>query len=299
MTLGTDIATPTAAQSIAAPCVWLPVYIEPIAGSGERITVAIAARTVRGRFHVQRTLDAHVARCMYGPFADNINGFVELITASLTAHLETGALLNDWRPPLAEGVFVGPLSDGYDDNAAVIADAGAALTSSIAARHATLADNADSLAVQRGDEWIHEIRGAVVARRPAWTARFDQPVALGEGAPATRIGYLGPRLAAQFGRLVPGRSLAQSRRSAKAYATDLQLLRDREVREALLQRPYYELLLWLPDANNLAFSQAERDEAVAAHAELEAFGDTRDLRVIALHDSDAAAQRIVKAEEPA
>lgn len=298
MAPSTDTPQPAAATRVA-PCQWLPVYVEPVAGSGERLTVAVAAQTVHGAWAVQRTLDAHAARCMYGPYADNVCGFIDLIESSLVAHLRARAPLADWRAPLADGVFIGPLSDAYDDNPNVIASVGATLTSSIAARRVTLADTNVSAAPERGDEWTHQIRDAVIARRVDWAIRFNRPVVLRAGAPVTHIGYLGNRLAAQFGRLVPGRGLIQSRRAAKSYVTDLQLLRDREQHEALIQRPYYELMLWLPDANNLAFSATERDEALAAHAELEAFGANHALRVVALHDGTAAAERILRVEEPA
>lgn len=287
-----------APQAVVAPCQWLPVYIEPISGSGERITAAVAAQTHSGQWAVRRTFDTHTARCMYGNYADNVSGLIDLIVASLNDHLDTGATLTDWRPPLADGVFVGPLSDAYDDNAAVIADVGVTLASSIAAKRATLTTDAAAPLIERGDEWLHQIRDAVIARRTKWAPRFNQQITLRDGAPPTNIGYIGERLAAQFGRLVPGRGLTQSHRTAKAYVTDLQQLRDHE-QHALIPRTSYELMLWLPDANNVAFTTAERDETNAVHAELEAFGDRHDLRVVALHDGTSAAERILHIEEPA
>lgn len=282
--------------SVAAPCRWLPVYLEPLSGSGERITVAVAARAADGTYHVRQTFDARAVRCLYGPRADNVAGTIGLIVDSLNAHLAAGAELSNWKPPLGDGVYLGTVADAYDDNARVVADVGTALTSSVAAQQATLASTLAARHPERGDEWTQLIRAAIAQRHEGWATRFEQSIRLRDGAPPTRFGYIGTRLAAQFGRLVPGRGLVQSRRAAKAYVTDLQILREHEKLESLIPRQNYELMLWLPDADNVAFSAAERDEAQGAFAELEAFGDRNALRVVDLHTSDAAATRIERVE---
>lgn len=291
----TEAMLPLRPKAAELSAQWFPVYLDPMPGSGERITIAVAAWHA-GEHVVVRTLSPQVARCMYGSDSAAVLGVVDLVCDSLRAHLESGADAAHWLPPIRDAVFLGTLSTGYADTLAQVADAARALTSSLRDPALELA-NAPAIDADddAGDEWERQIREETVRQRATFAPRFLQKVALREGAPPTRFGYLGDRLAAQFGRLLPGRGLTNHRNRAKAYITDLQILRDRE-RADILARPYYELMLWLPPDDSPAYSATQRDEARGAFVELETFGDAHDLRVAALADSRAAVQRILRAE---
>lgn len=278
---------------------WAPVYLEPLPGSGERLTVAVASRIDTGQFRVIRTLDGKRAHCMYGAHAASVNGLVDLLVDSLKAHLETMRPLQEWVPPFRDGAFLGPISVGHGDTVDEIARAGAMLAASLSVWN----NFTDSLpdaerGEDDGDEWATQIRERTVVLRHNFANRFMKKIELRRGAPATKIGYFGDRLAAQFGRLIPGRGLTNSRNRAKAYVTDLQILRDMD-RDIFIKRPFYELMLWVPPADSPAYSADQREEARGAFAELEAFGDKHELRVEALSDSTAAAKRILQVEEAA
>jgi len=88
-----------------------PVFLEPIAGSGERITVAVAVSGEIGSRVVQ-ILQPDKARCLVGDQADALLGIVYLGVKSLRRHLNMGGALDAWRPPSA-GLFLGELRHGY------------------------------------------------------------------------------------------------------------------------------------------------------------------------------------------
>ena len=275
---------------------WMPIYLEPLSGSGERLTAAVASRTENGAFYVMRTFDSKKARCMYGEHAASVLGFVDLIVQSLNDHLEAGGTLHTWQSPLRDGAVAGRISTGYGADVQSVARAGLMLASSLAVwRAPELEQEQIERTDDEAEEWTRQIREETVSLREAFAPRFLRKVPLRPGAPPTKIGYFGDRLAAQFGRLIPGRGLTNHRNRAKAYITDLQILRDQEY--GLITRPYYELMLWLPPSDSPVYTQAQHEETKGAFAEMEAFGDKHDLRVEAMADSRAAVQRILRAEE--
>lgn len=281
---------------------WAPVYLEPIPGAGERITIGVAARGWDGDGHfVLQVLREAVARCMYGDHAEQILGFSRLVLESLEEYLEHGGPLPEWSPPLRGSAALGRVSIGYGDSAEDVARTGAQLAASLAwapgARSAK-APATNAPADPDIEEWVRQIKDATVAMRQDFGPRFLHTVSLTPKAPATRIGYFGVRLAAQFGRLVPGRGLTGSYNRAKAYLTELQILRDRARGTDLLgPRPFYELMLWTPPAGSAPYSRDQREEAMGAFTELEGFGDAHELRVEAMHTAEAACARILHAEE--
>lgn len=278
---------------------WAPIYLEPIPGSGERLTVLVAARAHDGDFALLRTLDAKRAKCMYGEHAGAMEGLIDIVAESLRALLASGLSLREWNPPLRDTVALGPISPVQADAAEEMARTGAMLAASLAVSvplETIVATPADAEDDGDGDEWARHIREGTVRVRREFAPRFSQKVELRRGVPATRIGYFGERLAAQFGRLIPGRGLTNSRNRAKAYLTDLQILRDLDREGFIPSRPHYELMLWLPTEDSPAYTATAREEARGAFGELEAFGDKHELRVRHLRDANAAVQRILQAE---
>lgn len=280
---------------------WAPVYLEPLPGSGERITVGVVAYAGPDKeHHVLPTLREAAARCMYGEHASQIVGLAGLALADLESHFKNGVGLNDWNPALRSSISLGPISTGYGDSAEDVARSGAQLASSLywskPIRDSSAPDH-DAAPDPDADEWIRQIKNATIAMRQEFGVRFLKRISLTAKAPPTRIGYYGSRLAAQFGRLVPGRGLSLSQNRAKAYLTDLQILRDNERKSDIAPRPYYELLLWTPPAGSPQYSADQHEEAQGAFKELEGFGDLHDLRVEAMHTAEAARARILHAEE--
>lgn len=84
---------------------WMPVYLEPIFMSGERITVAIAA--VSGdESVVHQALDHEMIRTMYQDRSAEISALVDLIVDSLQIFVTKYGSLHKWNAPIA-GAYSG------------------------------------------------------------------------------------------------------------------------------------------------------------------------------------------------
>lgn len=80
---------------------WAPLYLEPIMGSGERVTVAVAVvPDDRQPAVVVPILDEDRARDLFGVWAVEWNAVVDLCVDDLRRHLGTGGGLETWVAPV-------------------------------------------------------------------------------------------------------------------------------------------------------------------------------------------------------
>ena len=178
-----------------------------------------------------------------------------------------------------------------------MATGAAALTASLSGRRldapTTDAEEVSTVAPEI-DRWLQQIRGSVQERARELDHRFNREVVVKAGASATRIGFLGERIAANFDLLVPGGNLSGRRHRAKSRLLDLQILKDQI--DLFDRRSTYELMLWIPERSAPNYSPRQLETAYAALSELEEFGDKHELRVLGMHDANQAAARIVDLE---
>lgn len=278
--------------------VWAPIYLEPMYGSGERIVAAVVALDSIRAHHVELTLRPQTLRCMYGDRGELIMSIAELVQETLQDHLALGGSLESWLPPV-HTCFVGPVRNAIGTDLPSIAARAAALTASLSGKGlddvAQVAEDLSSVAPDV-DRWLQQIRNSVRDRSQVLDLRFNAEVRVKQGAAATKIGYLGDRIAANFDLLVPGPGLSNRRSRSKGRLVDLQILRDQV--DMFTHRTSYELMLWVPERNSPGFSQKHLEATHEALSELEEFGDKHELRVRALGNADQAAERIVALEGP-
>jgi hypothetical protein len=273
---------------------WRAIYLEPIIGSGERLTIAVAV-TSAGSSHVERALPDSVLDCMYGARSDAIGDLIDLVIKDLAAHLDGGASLDAWRPPFDGTVTLGAMSIALGGSLEAIARTGLQMTSSIGGGRGELSnDVADrQLSLASADRWEAAVRAAVLNDRPDWEDRFGTSFRFREGTAMTRIGYAGPRVAAHFLRLLPA-SLSRHRQQGKAKIFDLRALRDVD---GAAPRASYELLLWRPTTVSMEHDERQIENVRAAADEFEAFADKHQLIVKTMKDESAAAARLIRLEQ--
>lgn len=88
---------------------WLPIYIEPIHMSGERLTIAIAAIANTGDKHVFKTIDPNLIKAMYQNRSDEVLGIIDFALASLSQFIEREKSLQHWQSPLS-GIIKGKVT---------------------------------------------------------------------------------------------------------------------------------------------------------------------------------------------
>lgn len=103
---------------------------EPVSGSGERITAAVALRHASGEVRVISLLSPEVLSLLYRGQGNNASGLLGMVADSLKRHLRTAESLEGWTPPLS-GFFALPLRDFAGNSADDILDQVAGLHSSL------------------------------------------------------------------------------------------------------------------------------------------------------------------------
>lgn len=280
---------------------WAPIYLEPIIGSGERITIAIAAIADDGSIHVHPVLKEENVRCFLGSATPRFLNLAGLCIESARRHLETERSLEDWKPPM-EGAILGEQMRVYSKNMTGVIRM--AVKSS-----AFLASLPDILDAEYESEpatddarkkWVGLVREAVVSKAPRLGDRFDKLIDLKKKR-SKRIDYLGDRLVAQLGRLIPGRGLGQHIRSAKISLWELDVLRIMREDMPILSfsdepNDRFELILYRPRDDDPAYSDKEIEKLHEALSELEEEGDQHNLIVRPVFDALEAAEEIIRSE---
>lgn len=103
---------------------------EPVMGSGERITAAVALADDAGGVKVINLLSPEILSVLYRGQGDNAASLIGLVADSLKGHLKRSGDLSNWTPPVS-GFFANPLREFVGQNAEDVLDQIAGLHSSL------------------------------------------------------------------------------------------------------------------------------------------------------------------------
>ncbi len=106
------------------------IFWEPISGSGERITAAVALVDEAGEPRVVSLLNPEILSVLYRGQGQNAASLIALITESLKAHLRKAAEIAGWQPPVS-GFFAQPMREYIGNSAEDILDQVAGIHSSL------------------------------------------------------------------------------------------------------------------------------------------------------------------------
>lgn len=239
---------------------WAPVYLEPIMHSGEQITVGIAATAADGQKTVVPTINAKQLSCIFGERQGaSLFNLVQLTLDSLSEHLTDAPSLLSWGTPFS-GFKLGPHHETVGDNILSVVQLAIRRTASFATGLTIpeAVSDIDAIAAHavEDDKWPKRIYDAVVQEKPDFKNYFSRYVPVRQGFPPSNFDFYGRHYVANFGRLFPpSRSLTRLRNSAKARLWDLAHLREAPgVKENVTS---LELILWRPNANDMAYSDRD------------------------------------------
>ena len=280
---------------------WTPVYLEPVMASGEHITVAVAAVPATGEPAVMPVLDRERAECLFGSGAGAFLSVVDLCVQDLRLYLVGGGAIEEWQAPV-QGAAIGsprPLRAADMTAALRLAVQKSAFLGCLASF--TGVEEEDEICVEAApDRWVQQIEGALRDRRPDLIARMRGRFRVVDKARETRVDFLGAHYAANFARIVPGRSFGRYIKDAKVKLWDLDALHTASM--SLMfpdQRVAYELLLWRPRDSDPAYSEKDIRHLQEAALEIEYEGDKKGLRVVPFigeEQATEAASRIISME---
>lgn len=106
------------------------IYWEPIAGSGERITAAVALSDSFSEVRVVSLISQDILSLLYRGQGVNASSLIGLMTDSLKAFLKTGRDMSEWQPPVS-GFMAAPLREYAGFSASDVIDQVAGLHSSL------------------------------------------------------------------------------------------------------------------------------------------------------------------------
>ena len=180
--------------------VWHSIQVEPIQGSGEKLTIAIAVKGNDGAVYVFKTASKKIFNCLCDDVetANQLFSMVQLSINSAENHLTNRVSLDDWTSPVTN-VSLGRSVDALGDNIEDIFFQSLNLTSILGA--SSLANKGKKQKEIDLRTWKNEVKKKVLIKSPSVASCFDFGVTLPGGMVDTKIGFLVHDYAADFGIL--------------------------------------------------------------------------------------------------
>lgn len=267
----------------------MAVFMEPIAGSGERLCVAVAAQGMDKAYEVVPVVRESTAKCMLGHSGPAFMEMIDLVVCSLSRHLSTGAPLSTWNPPMT-GVYPGePRAGRVEDLTMMLRTM--ARNSAFLSRMADFSAD-DETEAPVSDRWLTQVKEVMGATRPELLKNFSRKLQLYNGGAPTTFDYVGSNYVAQLSRIVPGNALSTYNRIAKSKMWELISLRDKG-HTGLFQIENFELILYRPPKNDPSFSEFEIKRVYEVFHELEEEADKQELRVRGVGSAESAVELIL------
>jgi hypothetical protein len=294
--LKSELQFPTRHDSVRAK--WVPIYIEPVVGSGERITIGVAVAHQNSYLTVP-VVALERLECLYGKenqalmFAAKaaIESFERVLSKEGDLALET------WHAPF-EGVIKGTTRIGAGNSLEEIARSGLMLCSSLVEKLADAEEIEEPRAAVSMSRLERLIKEKVLTTRQSLEISFNRPFKYATTARATRIGFVGQRLAANFALLAPP-FLAPQVKDAKAKLWDLAQLKEHIQRPEFnlsSQLQNFELLINRVREDDPQYSDKQIESVQEAFNELELEADHKEIRCRSLKSPDEIASHIIKLE---
>lgn len=276
----------------------VPLFIEPMDFSGERICAGIVARCGA---ETARTSADHVLRyrCVYGSAVETLGMVADLALQSLQSYIakveDNVDELQGWTPP-SSGISLGRAhvtTARSLDEALVHALAEHAAAVAIGGQQPDRGIVGDRYASMSSVRLEREVRELAVKRSPKLDAAFGRQFIVRDGARPLGLGFCGRRIVANFSALAR-KQLAAAVRISKAKLWDLEQARDGASRGWFVGTPQrFELLLNAPDAASDGSGKGSIAEALA---ELEFEADRKDIISRPLGSPKLIVEHLLKAE---
>ncbi len=277
---------------------WVPIYIEPMVGSGERIAIGVVVAHQAGYLTVP-VASLERLECIYGKenralmFAakNAIESFDRVLSKEGDRALET------WTAPF-EGVIKGVIRMGAGNSLEEIARTGLMLCSSLVEKIADVDEVEDSGSAVTTVRLERLIKEKVLAKRQSLEISFNRSFKYVKSGREARIGFVGQRLVANFGLLVPFH-LNQLFNNAKAKLWDLEQIRDDVKRPEFnlsSELNNFELLVNRVRDEDPQYSEKQIKAVQEAYNELEFEADRRKIICRPMKSPDEIANHIVKLE---
>lgn len=270
------------------PFSWRSLQLEPLPGSGERITVGTVVKGDDNAMLAARLIPAAKMRGMYGiEFGNRISDALKLCLDKAEDYYSTRSLASNWRPAL-EGFYLGELhasvAEGLDD--ALMMAAMHSSSFSVAIDLEKLASNSEKQEQSGPGQWRKNIFDAVVVSRSDLAGCFDQAIAIrGSGVPI-KFGFVSEQYAAQFEAISDSKNVQSALVRAQSKLWQLDMLRDQK---SLFGSKNCELLMRTPRLDSAQDSSA----IMEVTDELKYEASRREINLFVADSANAAASHLI------
>lgn len=270
--------------------VWGSIQIEPIIGSGEKITIAVCAVGEDGDYRVVQSLSDELLELLYRNHKNNMADLINVITSSLSIYLALNKDISNWEPPMS-GVVIGKVSLALDVDIEGIIDQGLRFSSSFSDLLENNVPNTSSSDRKRiYTRFSNNILKQVADIDPTLTESFNRRVRVADSDVKTSFGFLNDKYASNFGLLTPN-NLSSSLNNIKARIFDIEALK----KSGLLFKPEtYEVIVGTPSFDDPTLSDKLLHRLKNTFEMVEEIADKDDIRIFRVSGAQEAADRIIK-----
>ncbi|MHB1933656.1 MAG: hypothetical protein ACYCR5_04640 [Leptospirillum sp.] len=262
----------------------IPIYFEPMMGSGERLTVAIGAVSENGeRIDVLQVIRPDVLECMYGKQAQGIQNLIEIVIEDLRVHLKNSKAFSDWMPPLT-GIFKGTerkeAADHWED-----------IFKHASLLHSSLSKYIQKTENEKIEKWPLKIKHILEKENPDLAKHINTRVKITQKGIPLQIGFYYDRYAANFGFL--GGLPSQVSRNMSFIRAKLWELRQIRHGTLLFSPEIIELILRNPYSQE-GLTNRQSSRVVDAVEEVKFEATRMDIKVVPVKNAEEAATRILR-----
>lgn len=207
---------------------WQAIYIEPIVGSGERISIAVLAIGANNEYKIIQAIREDLLDCLYGSNAKNMQSIIRWVIESANNELKYKLSLSEWEIPV-DGVIVGELRSAADESIDGILQQAIRFSSSLSKLAPDL-EREGKLHSKRNmtENWGKSISNEMLTINPNLSPFFRKSFKLSKSEAYTTFGFCNNKYVSNFGILAPER-LSASLLTMKSKLFDLGALKKSKV----------------------------------------------------------------------
>lgn len=266
---------------------WVPVFWEPVAGTGERLMVGVIVH-FGGITSAHRIIRDDVIESLYGKASGKPLAVIDFGLNDLKAIAEHRGLdALESENSLGLTCLRPRCTDPHSVEDAL--RTAATMFSSLA--NIDLVDETEDSDAPSQEEqvrhWTIDVRERVIANRPDFAGAFNRQVRFYPDGEPVRFGFINERAVIHFGVLRP---IQQSSSLRDARARLWELARAQEA----ANRPQAALLLAVPRLNDPVVGERQRTAAMRNQREIEREADAVNIRLRPVSSADEGARIVVE-----
>lgn len=283
---------------------WVPLLIEPIEGSLERLVFGVAAVS-ESSFHLEIANRLDRLKCLYSDNASVVEAAIRIAADNFTLDLAKRASEALHKPNLLiSGIVVGAPRLGQGESLEAIAKSWLSSLSSLHSETEVFEEIAllEKVDVDRSstkDRLPILIKDYLKDSKPELVRFFSEDIQLerqrrsSKTAADIKIDYSGRRIVANFGTLF-AHSVTNSANKIKTRLWELKVNRDKEWEGASSRM--HEMLIQIPSTDDPQFSERQISNVERARRNLEEQADQEDLRLRQMYSVDEIGNYMLRQE---